>query len=57
MPPYDLRDATPLGLIGDALKLLADGEDRVIRVIGAPVQSGGQLIEITLKTQAMRVAT
>ncbi|WP_372839168.1 sensor histidine kinase [Phaeovulum sp.] len=51
---YDLREATPVRLIGDALALLFDGEARVIRVIGAPVQSGGELIEITLKTQSLR---
>ena len=51
---FDLRDATLLGLAADALRLLVDGDDRVIRVIGAPVQGGGQLIEITLTTQAMR---
>jgi signal transduction histidine kinase len=51
---YDLRDATLPGLIGDALMLLGETEERVIRVIGAPVQSGGQLIEITLKTQSLR---
>jgi len=51
---FDLRDASLLGLAVDALKLLADTGDRVIRVIGAPVQGGGQLIEITLTTQAMR---
>lgn len=53
---YDLREAAPLGLIRDAMMLLFEGDERVIRVIGAPVQGGGQLIEVTLKTKQMRVA-
>ncbi len=53
---YDLRDAGPWDLIsGAALALFRPGE-RIIRVIGQPVQEGGQLIEITLATAPLREA-
>lgn len=51
---HDLRDATTLGLVRDALVLLTETDDHVIRVIGAPVQGGGEVIEITLQTAEMR---
>ncbi len=51
---YDLRTATSWELIRDALVVLADPEVKIIRVIGNPVQEGGQLIEITMDTRAMR---
>ncbi len=51
---YDLRTATSWHLIRDALAVLADPEVRIIRVIGNPVQEGGQLIEITMDTRALR---
>ncbi|MEI4488022.1 HAMP domain-containing sensor histidine kinase [Frigidibacter sp. MR17.14] len=51
---YDLRSASSLGLIRDAMATLLDGENRVIRVIGRPVREGGQLIEITMETGPMR---
>jgi signal transduction histidine kinase len=53
---YDLREAGPLRLIGDALAQLADGRDRVIRVIGSPVQEAGLLIEITMDAAPLRRA-
>ena len=52
---YDLRSAGPYVLIRDALMQLFDVQDRVIRVIGAPVQGGGDLIEITMPTAALRL--
>lgn len=53
---HDLRDATAFSLIGDALQQLADSANRVIRVIGDPVQQGGLVIEVTMETQPMRAA-
>ncbi len=53
---YDLRDPSPFVLIRDALARLADPEDRVIRVIGAPLREGGLLIEVTMQTAQLRAA-
>ncbi|WP_210529055.1 sensor histidine kinase [Rubellimicrobium arenae] len=53
---YDLRDASAMTLIRDALATLADSEDRIIRVIGSPVQKGGILIEVTLDQAPLRRA-
>ncbi|APE42365.1 sensor histidine kinase [Sulfitobacter alexandrii] len=53
---FDLRRATPLTLIGDALMRLFKPENEVIRVIGAPVRDAGLLIEITMETAPMRMA-
>ncbi len=53
---YDLREAGPLTLIRDALAEFANPRDRVIRVIGNPVQQAGLLIEVTLKTGPLRAA-
>ncbi len=53
---YDLRMAGPWQLIKDAMMQLADSENRVIRVIGNPVQEAGLLIEITTETAPLRMA-
>jgi signal transduction histidine kinase len=53
---FDLRDATPMILIRDALRRMTRTEDEVIRVIGAPVRDAGLLIEITMETAPMRMA-
>src|SRR6056297_1818057 len=53
---YDLRDATALELIRDAMILLATPEPQVIRVIGHPVRMAGILIEVTLDTKELRDA-
>ena len=53
---FDLREAGPLQLIGDAMAVLVQPDDRVIRVIGSPVQAGGTLIEITLQSAPLRAA-
>lgn len=53
---YDLRDAHALELIRDAVLRLADPQDRVIRVIGDPVQQAGLLIEVTMETAELRTA-
>ncbi|MFD1913235.1 sensor histidine kinase [Halodurantibacterium flavum] len=51
---YDLRAASPLDLIRDALDVLRKRENRVIRVIGNPVQAAGLLIEVTIETAPLR---
>ncbi len=38
---YDLRDAGPFQLISDAMAVLVDPADRIIRVIGNPVNACG----------------
>lgn len=53
---YDLRMAGPWQLIRDAMTTLFDAENRIVRVIGNPVQEGGQLIEITMQTEPLRKA-
>ncbi|MEH6776332.1 MAG: sensor histidine kinase, partial [Cereibacter changlensis] len=53
---YDLRLVGPFGLIRDALLGLADPQNRVIRVIGDPVQQGGSLIEVTMESGPLRKA-
>lgn len=53
---FDLRLAGPWELIRDAMTVLADPENRVIRVIGNPVQDAGLLIEITMQTGPLRAA-
>ena len=53
---YDLRMAGPMQLISDAVAELTDPTNRVIRVIGHPVQDAGQLIEITMESKPLRGA-
>jgi signal transduction histidine kinase len=53
---YDLRAAGPLDLIRDAMAVLGNTQNRVIRVIGNPVQDAGLLIEITMETGPLRQA-
>ncbi len=53
---HDLRDPGAIVLIRDAMAQLWDTEDRVIRVIGAPVREAGLLIEITMPTGPLRAA-
>jgi signal transduction histidine kinase len=45
---YNLRDATAIDLVGDALIALIRTERRVVRVIGEPILNAGEVIEITL---------
>lgn len=51
---YDLRDPSPWELVRDAMLGLADGQDRVIRVIGDPVREAGILIEVTMRSAPLR---
>ncbi|MEM8694072.1 MAG: HAMP domain-containing sensor histidine kinase [Pseudomonadota bacterium] len=53
---YDLRNNAAPVLIRDALQRLLSPENEVIRVIGAPVQDAGLLIEVTMETAPMRMA-
>lgn len=53
---FDLRLAGPWELIRDAMGVLADPENRIVRVIGNPVQDAGLLIEITVETAPLRKA-
>ncbi len=53
---YDMRDPTSMTLIMDAMRTIWDGEDRVIRVIGNPVQDGGLLIEVTMMQYPLQEA-
>ena len=53
---FDMRNPSAWVLISDAMMRIGDGEERVIRVIGNPVQDGGLLIEITLPTAPLRAA-
>lgn len=53
---HDLRSEGVLQTIDDSLAVLADSENRVIRVIGSPVNQAGQLIEITMETAPLRAA-
>ncbi|GGL71089.1 sensor histidine kinase [Wenxinia marina] len=53
---YDLRDPSSWALIRDGLATLVDPENRIIRIIGKPVQEGGLLIEVTMETGPLRAA-
>jgi hypothetical protein len=53
---FDLRAPSAVTLIRDAMARLADPEERVIRVIGAPLRDAGLLIEVTMGTGGLRAA-
>jgi len=53
---FDLRMAGPLELIRDAFAVLFDPQNRIVRVIGYPVQDAGTLIEVTIETKPLRDA-
>lgn len=53
---YDLRDEGVLQTIDDAVAALMNNEDQVVRVIGAPVNQAGHLIEITMPSAPLRAA-
>jgi len=53
---FDLREASAIVLMRDALRRLSDPEPQVIRVIGEPVREAGLLIEITMPTEPLRMA-
>ncbi len=53
---YDMRSATAGVLIKDAMMQLFETRNRVVRVIGAPVQDAGLLIEVTMDTEELRMS-
>ncbi|TLP61610.1 HAMP domain-containing histidine kinase [Parasedimentitalea maritima] len=53
---YDLRMASPVVLIKDAMVRLVTPGNQVVRVIGAPVREAGLLIEVTMETAPLRMA-
>ncbi|WP_412551644.1 sensor histidine kinase [Shimia sp. MIT910701] len=53
---YDMRSATAGVLIKDAMMQLFETRNRVVRVIGAPVQDAGLLIEVTMDTAELRMS-
>ncbi len=53
---YDLRDPGAWELIRDALQGLVQPENKMIRVIGTPVQKAGLLIEVTMDSNPLRAA-
>ena len=56
MATFDLRDATAFELIRDAFSRMAKPSPEIVRVIGAPSERGGLLIEVTLLTSEMRAS-
>lgn len=53
---FDMRTATASVLIKDAMMQLLETKNRVVRVIGAPVQDAGLLIEVTMDTEELRMS-
>jgi len=53
---FDLRDASAMVLIRDAMMRLLETNDDIIRVIGEPVRDAGLLIEITIEAAPLRAA-
>ncbi len=53
---FDLRDASALELIRDAMVQMIETEERVILVTGTPVQGAGEVIEISVRTGPLRAA-
>src|ERR1043165_10288147 len=53
---YDLRDASWLTLIGDALMVYAAPNDRVIRVVGQPGFNPGELIDVVMEEAPLKAA-
>ena len=51
-----MRDASPLRLIYDAMLSLFDSTEKVIRVLGDPVQGAGLMIEVTMSSTGLRMA-
>lgn len=51
---YDLRDTSFLHQARDTIVTLLTPREDVIRVVGAPVQQAGQLIEVTLNSGPLR---
>jgi signal transduction histidine kinase len=53
---YDLRDASWLALIGDALMVFLAPDDRVIRVVGEPGMAEGEVIDVVMGEGPLKAA-
>jgi signal transduction histidine kinase len=53
---YDLRNASWLSLIGDALMVYAAPDDRVIRVMGEPGLSQGEVLDVVMGEAPLKAA-
>jgi signal transduction histidine kinase len=53
---YDLRHASWLALIGDALMVYVAPDDRVIRVIGEPSMAEGEVIDVVMGEGPLKAA-
>lgn len=53
---YDMRNARATTLIADAMRVLLNPQERIVRVIGSPVRDGGLLIEVTMDEMPLRSA-
>ncbi len=53
---YDLRNASWLTLIADALMVYVTPDDRVIRVVGEPDMSEGELIDVVMGEAPLKAA-
>lgn len=53
---FDLRGVGAMTLMADALRTMLQSDDRLIRVIGVPVKSGGLEIEVTMDDAPLRAA-
>src|SRR6478609_3954987 len=53
---YDLRDATWVSLISDAMLVFAQTNDRVVRVVGKPNFATGEFIEVVMEEAPLQAA-
>lgn len=53
---YDMREPSLAELVREAVEILFEQENHVIRVIGNPVREAGLLIEVTMPTMPLRDA-
>jgi signal transduction histidine kinase len=53
---YDLREASWITLIADAMMVYAQGDDRVIRVVGQPTPGAEGFIEVVIEEAPLRAA-
>lgn len=53
---YDLRNASWLTLIGDALMVYVAPDDRVIRVVGEPAMAEGEVIDVVMGEGPLQAA-
>lgn len=53
---FDLREATATSLIRDSFQAWFRTDNRVIRVVGVPVNGGGDLIEVSIYEKPLRDA-